>query len=212
MINISIAIIVGYLLGSIPSAYLAARLRKRIDIREVGSKNMGAMNVYYEVGRIEAILVLLTDVDKGIAAILLVRWLLDMPLLSPFGFITGITALAAVIGHTFPVFLKFRGGKGGATTFGILLFLMPKAIPIWLIICLIALLISHNLTFCYSIAFVCFPLAAWLIYHSTHMIAFSIGLPMFVGINYVPRFKEMYMETGGSWRKIIKRTSTKERL
>jgi len=212
MINIFIAIISGYLLGSIPSAYLAARLRKGIDIREVGSKNMGAMNVYYEVGLIEAILVLLTDVGKGVAAILLVRWLLNMPLLSPFDFITGITGLAAVIGHTFPVFLKFRGGKGGATTFGILLFLMPKAIPIWLVTCLIVLLISHNLTFCYSIAFICFPLAAWLIYHSTAMTTFSIGLPVLVGINYIPRFKEMHMKADYNWRKVIKRSSTRERL
>jgi len=207
MVSIFIAIISGYLLGSIPSAYLAARLRKGIDIREVGSKNMGAMNVYYEVGLIEAILVLLTDVGKGIVAILIARYLLGVPLL--FQLLTG---LVVVIGHTFPVFLKFRGGKGGATTFGILLFLMPKAIPIWLVICLIALLISHNLTFCYSIAFICFPLAAWLIYHSTPMIAFSIGLPMLVGINYIPRFKEMFMETGGSWRKVIMRSSRKERL
>ncbi|HUW44512.1 MAG TPA: glycerol-3-phosphate acyltransferase, partial [Dehalococcoidia bacterium] len=59
--NIVIAIIVGYLFGSFPSAYLAGRLRKRIDIREVGSKNMGAMNVYYEVGRVEAVLVTLAD-------------------------------------------------------------------------------------------------------------------------------------------------------
>ncbi len=207
MVSAFIAIISGYLLGSIPSAYLAARLRKGIDIREVGSKNMGAMNIYYEVGLIEAILVLLVDVGKGIVAILIARYLLGVPLL--FQLLAG---LAVVIGHTFPVFLKFRGGKGGATTFGILLFLMPKAIPIWLVICLIALLISHNLTFCYSIAFICFPLAAWLIYHSTPMIAFSIGLPMLIGINYIPRFKEMFMETGGSWRKIIKRSSTKERL
>jgi len=209
MINIFIAIISGYLLGSIPSAYLAARLRKGIDIREVGSKNMGAMNVYYEVGLIEAILVLLTDVGKGIVAILIARYLLDIPLL--FQLLTG---LAAVIGHSFPVFLKFRGGKGGATTFGILLFLMPKAIPIWLVVCLIALLISHNFTFCYSIAFICFPIVAWLFssYPTNYYLPFSIGLPIFVGINYFPRFKEMYMESGGSWRKIIKRTSTKERL
>ena len=147
MINIIVAIICGYLLGSIPSADLAARLRKGIDIREVGHKNRGAMTAYYEVGRVEAILVLLTDVGKGIVAILIARYLLGVPLLFQL-----LTAFAAVIGHSFPVFLKFRGGKGGATTFGILLFLMPKAIP--------------------------------------------IGL----------------MESGGSWRKIIKRSSTKERL
>jgi glycerol-3-phosphate acyltransferase PlsY len=206
MVNASIAIISGYLLGSIPSAYIAGRIKRGIDIRDVGSKNMGAMNVYYEVGLIQAVLVLLVDVGKGVGAILLARWL-GVSIVFQL-----LAALAAVIGHAFPIFLKFRGGRGGATTFGILLFLMPKAIPFWLVICLIALLVTHNFTFCYSIAFICFPLVAWLIYHSTPIIIFSIGLPMIVGINYIPRFKEMYMKAGGDWRKVIKRSSTKERL
>ena len=207
MISIFIAIISGYLLGSIPSAYIAGRLKKGIDIRDVGSKNMGTINIYHEVGVIEAILVLLADVGKGIGAIIIARYLLGVPL--PFQLLTGV---AAVIGHTFPIFLKFRGGRGGATTFGILLFLMPKAIPFWITACLIALLATHNLTFCYSIAFICFPLAAWLIYHSPPLVYFSIGLPMFVGINYIPRFKEMHTKTAGDWRKIIKRNSLKERF
>lgn len=206
MVNIFIAIISGYFLGSIPSAYIAGRLKKNIDIRNVGSKNMGTMNVYYEVGLREAILVLLADVAKGIGAILLARWL-GIPLV--FQLLTG---LAAVIGHAFPVFLKFRGGKGGATTIGILLFLMPKAIPFWIAVCLVALLITHNLTFCYSIAFVCFPIAAWLIYHSTPMIALSIGLPVLLGINYIPRLKEMYIKSGGNWHKVITHRSIRERL
>jgi glycerol-3-phosphate acyltransferase PlsY len=206
MVNASIAIICGYLLGSIPSAYIAGRLKKGIDIRTVGSKNMGAMNVFYEVGLKEAVFVLLADVSKGIGAILLARWL-DIPL--AFQLLSG---LAAVIGHAFPIFLKFRGGKGGATTLGILLFLMPKAIPIFLAIAAIALLITHNLTFCYGIAFVCFPLIAWLIYHTTPLIFFSLGLPIIVGINYIPRFKGMHAATGGNWRRVIKRRSLKERL
>ena len=105
--NIVIAIIIGYLLGSFPSAYLAGRLRKGIDIREVGSKNMGAMNVFYEVGPMEAALVTLADLGKGVAAILLVRWLLDTTPTWPFDFLTGA---AAVMGHIFPIFLKFHGG------------------------------------------------------------------------------------------------------
>jgi glycerol-3-phosphate acyltransferase PlsY len=206
MINIFIAITSAYLLGSIPSAYLAGRLKKNIDIREVGSKNMGVLNVYYEVGLWESVLVLLVDVGKGIGAILLARWL-GVSLI--FQLLAG---LAAVIGHTFPVFLKFRGGTGGATTLGILLFLMPKAIPFFILVAVIALIITHNLTFCYGIAFLVFPLVAWLIYHSTAMAFFSIGLPLFVGINYLPRLKEMHIKTAGNWRRVIKRSSIRDRL
>jgi len=206
MVNISIAIISGYLLGSIPAAYIAGRLRKGIDIRTVGSGNMGALNVYYEVGLIEAVLVLLTDVGKGIGAILLARWL-GVSLV--FQLLAG---LAAVIGHAFPPYLKFRGGKGGATSLAILLFLMPKAIPFFIAIALIALFVTRNFTFCYGVAFVAFPFVAWLIYRCEPLIFFSIGLPIFVGINYIPRFKEMRMKTSGSWRRVIKRSSLKERF
>ena len=206
MINIITAIISGYMLGSIPSAYLVARLRKGIDIREVGSKNMGAMNVYYQVGLLEAILVLLADVGKGIAAILLAR-LLDLSL--TFQLLTG---LAAVVGHAFPGFLKFRGGKGGATSLGILLFVMPKAVPFFVIAAVIALFVTRNPTFCYAIGFITIPFVAWLIYHHEHLIFFSIGLPLFVGIQYAPRVKEMRTKTAGNWRRIIKRSSLKERF
>jgi len=201
-----VAVVCGYLLGSIPSAYIAGRLKKNIDIREVGSRNMGMLNVLYEVGLKEAVFVFLADASKGIAAILIARWLGVPPV---FQLLSG---LAAVVGHTFPVFLKFRGGTGGATTVGILLFLMPKALPFFIAVAATALLITRNPMFCYSVALVVFPFIAWLIYHSVALIAFSIGLPVFVGINYIPRFKRMHAATHGNWRRIIMRKSLKERL
>jgi len=217
--NIVIAIIVGYLLGSFPSAYLAGRLRKRIDIREVGSKNMGAMNVYYEVGRVEAVLVTLADLGKGIGAILLVRWLSGNPdpLSSQFDLLTGLTAAAAIMGHIFPVFLKFHGGKGAATAIGILIFLMPWAVPFLFIVFAIALLITRNPTFSYSLLLIVFPFVAGFIYVDRYgeplaLVFYSIGLGVFLGIQYIPRLKEMHSKTGGDWRKVIKRRSLKERF
>lgn len=210
-----IAIIIGYIFGSIPSAYLAGRLKKGIDIREIGSKNMGAMNVYYEVGRVESVLVSLVDLGKGIAAILLVRWLAGHPLISPFDFLTGITSVAAIAGHIFPCFLKFRGGKGGATAIGILLFLMPWAFPILLIVFLIAVFITRNVTFSYSLLLIVFPFIAWRIYFNIHgedLIFFSIGVGVFLGIQYIPRLKEMRKKTGGNWRKVIRRRNLKDRF
>jgi glycerol-3-phosphate acyltransferase PlsY len=201
-----IAVVCGYLLGSIPSAYIAGRLKKNIDIREVGSKNMGMLNVLYEVGPKEAVLVLLADASKGIAAILIARWL-GVPLV--FQLLTGA---AAVVGHAFPVFLRFRGGTGGATTVGILLFLIPKAVPFFIAVAAIGLIITRNPMFCYSIALVVLPFVAWLIYHSVPLTAFSVGLPVFVGINYIPRFKRMHAAAHGNWRRIIMRKSLKERL
>jgi glycerol-3-phosphate acyltransferase PlsY len=215
--NIVIAIIIGYLLGSIPSAYLAGRLRKGVDIREVGSKNMGAMNVYYEVGVLEAILVTLIDLGKGVGAILLVRGLLLIPLTSPFDLLAGLTGAAAVIGHVFPVFLKFRGGKGGATAIGILIFLMPWAVPFLVVVFAIALRITRNPTFSYSLLLIVFPFVAGFIYVDRYdeplaLVFYSIGLGLFLGLQYIPRIKEMHSKTGGDWRKVIRRRSLKERF
>jgi acyl phosphate:glycerol-3-phosphate acyltransferase len=215
--DIIIAIIIGYLLGSFPSAYLAGRLRKGIDIRKVGSKNMGAMNVFYEVGPLDAALVTLADLGKGIGAILLVRWLLGYPLSSQFDFLTGLTGAAAVIGHIFPIFLKFHGGKGAATAIGILIFLMPWAVPFLAIVFFIAVFITRNPTFSYSLLLIAFPFVAGFIYVDHYdeplsLVFYSIGLGVFLGLQYIPRVKEMHSKAGGDWRKVFKRRSLKERL
>jgi len=217
--DIVIAIIIGYLLGSFPSAYLAGRLRKGIDIRGVGSRNMGAMNVFYEVGPLEAALVTLADLGKGVGAILLVRWLsgYSHPLSSPFDFLTGLTGAAAIIGHIFPIFLKFHGGKGAATAIGILIFLMPWAVPFLAIVFFIAVLITRNPTFSYSLLLIVFPFVAGFIYVDHYdeplsLVFYSIGLGVFLGLQYIPRVKEMHSKAGGDWRKVFKRRSLKERL
>jgi len=215
--NITIAIIVGYVFGSFPAAYLAGRLRKGIDIRDVGSRNMGAMNVFYQVGRLDAALVTLADLGKGVAAILLVRWLLGRDLLSPFDFVTGLTAAAAIMGHIFPVFLRFHGGKGAATAIGILIFLMPWAVPFLFAVFFVALLITRNPTFSYSLLLIVFPFVAGFIYvdhYDEHLslVFYSAGLGIFLGIKYIPRLKEMHGKAAGDWRKVVRRRSLKERF
>jgi glycerol-3-phosphate acyltransferase PlsY len=214
--NIAIAIVIGYLFGSIPSAYLAGRLRKGIDIREVGSRNMGAMNVFYQVGPIDATIVTLVDLGKGVGAILLVRWLIDIPLISQFDLFAGLAAVAAITGHIFPVFLKFHGGKGAATAIGILIFLMPWAVPFLFAVFFIALLITRNPTFSYSLLLFVFPFVAGFIYVDHRgaplsLVFFSIGLGIFLGIQYIPRIKEMHGKTGGDWRRVVKRRSLRDR-
>jgi glycerol-3-phosphate acyltransferase PlsY len=215
--NIVIAIIIGYVFGSFPAAYLAGRLRKGIDIRHVGSRNMGAMNVLYQVGPAEATLVTLADLSKGIGAILLVRWLLGRDLISPFDLLTGLTATAAIMGHIFPVFLKFRGGKGAATAIGILMFLMPWAVPFLFIVFFTALLVTRNPTFSYSLLLIVFPLVAGFIYVDHYdqplsLVFYSTGVGIFLGIQYTPRLKEMHSKAGRDWGKVIRRRSLRERF
>jgi glycerol-3-phosphate acyltransferase PlsY len=202
---IALAIICAYLVGSFPSAYIVARLRKGIDIREVGSRNMGAMNVFYKIGFWSGLLVLAMDIGKGAGAVALARWL-GVPMIAQF-----FAGAAAVVGHGFPVFLKFRGGKGGATVIGILAFLMPWGIPFYLAIFGLGLLLTHYATLSYSVAFLCFPFVAWLKYHSLELVAFSIGILLLIVTRYIPRVKEM-RTAGGSWRRVFLRRNLKDRL
>lgn len=123
--------VVGYLVGSIPFGLLLTRLTGKGDIRAIGSGNIGATNVLRTGSKGLAALTLLLDGGKGAAAALFMgQWGLDFALLA---------GLFAVIGHDFPVWLRFRGGKGVATTIGVLLAL---AWPVGLITCAIWLAVA----------------------------------------------------------------------
>ena len=108
-----------YLLGSIPSGYLAGRLLKGIDIRASGSGNVGALNTLHQVGAMAAILVLASDIVKAALAVLIAGWLVE----SDWGTFTA--AVAVVAGHNWPVFLGFQGGKGAAPVLGVSFVLVP---------------------------------------------------------------------------------------
>jgi len=202
---ITIAIISAYIMGSLPSAYVMGRLRKGVDIRQVGSRSMGAMNVFYQVGFAEGLLVLAADIGKGAAAVAFARWL-GVPLVVEL-----FAGVVVVLGHSFPMWLKFRGGRGGATCIGVLIFLMPWGIPFYLAIFGVMLLFTRFPTLSYSVAFICFPFIAWLIYHSGALVAFSVGILLLPGIKYIPRIKEMQAK-GGSWRHVFLRKKLKDRL
>lgn len=121
-------IILGYLLGSIPFGLVLTRLAGYGDIRAIGSGNIGATNVLRTGNKPLALITLICDSLKGAAAVLLAGLLSTNPL------IIMLAGLAAVLGHMFPIWLKFKGGKGVATTLGTMIALMPL---LGLIMCLI---------------------------------------------------------------------------
>jgi len=202
---IALAIIIAYLIGSVPSAYIIGRLRKGTDIREEGSRNMGAMNVFYSVGFWWGFLVLAMDVGKGAAA-MGVAYALGVHEVVRF-----LAGAAAVLGHGFPLFLGFRGGKGGATCLGVLYVLMPWGIPFTLAIFGVILLITRYPTLGYSVALLCFPFLGWLIYDRWELIVFSVGLLLIPLIRYIPRLKEMKSKAG-NWRHVFRRKGLTDRL
>ncbi|HEY6061156.1 MAG TPA: glycerol-3-phosphate 1-O-acyltransferase PlsY [Gemmatimonadales bacterium] len=119
-----------YLLGATPTAYLAGRLARGIDLREHGSRNLGATNVYRVLGWHWAIPVALVDIAKGAVPVaLFARW----AGMDPWGAVA--LGIAAVLGHVFSPYMGFRGGKGVATALGMFLALAPLAVaialPVW---------------------------------------------------------------------------------
>ncbi len=131
--KIVLVITICYLLGSIPFGYIIGKLFKKTDIREYGSGNIGATNSFRILGPSLASLVLIGDIGKGIFSIYLVRFLNIDNL-----FILTIAGLAVICGHDWSLFLRFKGGKGVATTFGVIfsfnLVISILAVIVWVII------------------------------------------------------------------------------
>jgi glycerol-3-phosphate acyltransferase PlsY len=156
-------IVVAYFLGSIPTGYLAARA-KGIDIRTVGSGNIGATNAMRVLGKPAGIAVLLVDALKGFAA---VAWVCPV-VLKLFNDPTAdvetlhiIAGIAAVLGHNFTCWLKFKGGKGIATTGGAYLALAWPAVVIALAAFILAVLLTRYVSIGSIAAAVALPAAVW---------------------------------------------------
>ena len=148
---------ISYLLGSIPFGYLLVRLMTGEDVRKSGSGNIGATNVARK-SPLLGVATLVLDAAKGVAAVLIVRAAFNGP---HRHLLMTLAALFAVCGHLFPVWLKFRGGKGVATSLGAFILLTPKSI-----LCMVALFVLLAVAFRYvslgSVAVAAsFPLLAW---------------------------------------------------
>lgn len=178
-----VVIIVGYLLGAIPTGFLAGRLLGDIDIRRVGDENMGAANVFRHISPITGIAVGLIDAAKGSVAILIAQaaGISQLAILS--------TGVAAVIGHNWPVFIGFRGGRGASTTIGVFLVLMTQAMLILGGPALLALVTKKNTNIACAILFAPLWLVCWLLGYPGILVAYSIALPCLVGFTHYLRVR-----------------------
>jgi glycerol-3-phosphate acyltransferase PlsY len=180
-----LSIIIGYLLGSIPTAYLMSRSRKGLDIRKVGSRNMGAANVMRQIGAHEGVIVGIVDVTKGAGAILIAQ-ALNVPELWVFG-----TGFAALVGHNFPVFAGFRGGRGSATIIGIFLVLAPKAMLITLALVAIPFFTTRKFMAALFIGFGLLPLFIWLLEGSIVLVRYALLIDLFMLVRNLPDLRKV---------------------
>lgn len=198
-VSIVLAIVIAYLLGSIPSAYIVARLVKGVDIRRVGGSNVGAVNTMREIGTIAGFSVLLADMAKGLVAVLIAQWL-GLTLIWVF-----IAGLAAVVGHSWPVWLKFKGGQGLATTLGVLLALVPIEFAISFTIIVIVVLVTSNMRLAAGVGLALLPLIIWLFGGELSIIVYSIALPIFCSLKMIPRIRADMARSSGKKNLIVDR-------
>ena len=173
--------IVSYLLGSIPFGFLLVRIFRGADIRQSGSGNIGATNVARTSPAL-GIVTLVLDGLKGLCAVLIARYWIDSTSSTPPVVLAGVAALFAVVGHIFPVWLKFRGGKGVATGLGGFVLLAPKAILVMLGVFIALVLAFRYISLGSIIAVALFPLLAWLLdgYSGSPVLAFMAMVSVLV--------------------------------
>jgi acyl phosphate:glycerol-3-phosphate acyltransferase len=172
-------VVIGYLIGSIPFAYVLGRVTRGIDIRKVGDGNVGAANAYREIGPAAGLFVMVADVMKGVTVMLAAQ---GLHLSQNAVFITG---LACVIGHIYPLYLGFKGGRGEATAAGVLVVLLPVPLLSLFAISLIPLIITRNTMLLGAILFAPLWLGALLVHASLALVIYSIALPVLVGVQHL---------------------------
>ncbi|MGA7678288.1 MAG: glycerol-3-phosphate acyltransferase [Dehalococcoidia bacterium] len=177
-INAALSIVIAYLLGSIPFAYIIGKL-SGFDVRKVGDRNAGTFNVFRHAGLGAGIATLIADVGKGVLAIVVAK-LLSAHELVVFG-----AGVAAVIGHNWPVFLRFRGGRGLAVVIGVLLALLPIEMLIAAAIS-IAVLFATRSSIWFGVAlFLPLVLLCWLFRERISLLIYSAALPCLAGLTHL---------------------------
>lgn len=186
--NLFLGFIISYLIGSIPTAYLFGRWLKGIDIRQHGSGNIGATNAFRVLGKGWGTVILILDIAKGIIAVTLVGDALQLTVLGR----RLLLALAVVCGHNWTIFLQFKGGKGIATSLGVLIGLsisFPSVGPVLvacLLIWLAVFIISGYVSLSSIFAGVALPFLMMLTHQAGEMIFLGAVFGIFVVVRHRP--------------------------
>jgi len=176
-----VIVLLGYLLGSTPTAYIAGRLLKGKDIRQMGDGNMGARNAFRELGAKVGIAIFFVDAAKGALAILIAQ-AANIPQVAIL-----FTGAAAAVGHNWPVFIGFKGGRGESTTIGVLLALITQPMLIIAGPAVLTLFIRKNVTIASCVLFIPLPLVCWWLGVPGSLIGYSMALPCLVGFTHFLR-------------------------
>ena len=185
VLNYVLGYALGHLFGSVPCGLWIVQALHGIDIREYGSKNIGTTNVFRTVGAKTAALVMAADMLKGIIAVALINYLFHDHMVNV------VTALGAVLGHSYSLFLGLKGGKGVATGLGLLLYLMPEACTISFGVWLVTVLITRYVSLGSIIASLTTPILAWYFDYPVSYICLSVLCTFFIVIRHTENIKRL---------------------
>lgn len=192
--------VIGYVLGNINFGYIIGKLTRGIDIRKYGSGNAGATNVNRILGPKAAVITLVGDLLKGVAAVIIGRHIAGD---------TGavLSAIAVVCGHNWPAVMGFKGGKGIATSLGILLSLDYRVGMILLILGILIILVTRYVSLASVTAAFLYPVLVIAFRSSPQMVAFSIVLSLFALVRHRGNIKRLLKgeETKLSFKKSVKK-------
>lgn len=178
ILHFLLGFVLGHVCGSVPSGLWLVQAFHGIDIRNYGSKNIGTTNVFRTVGPKTAVLVLIADAFKGILAVGIMSYVFHNPLLDV------ITALGALLGHNYSLFLGFKGGKGVATALGLLIFMMPKVAVASFGIWLVCVLLTRYVSLGSIMAAIFTPPLAWYLGYPSAYVIFSVVAAFFVVLRH----------------------------
>ena len=188
-----------HVLGSVPTAYIVARVVNGEDIRDVGSHNVGALNAYRRVGAWAGLTVLLVDAAKGVLAVTVPR------LLGIDDWALFITTPLVVAGHNWPVFLNFRGGKGAAAIFGISLVIVPWLTVIIAGLSILVMLLLRNVVLGAAFGFMLLNILLWVTGQGAEQVGLCLLLTLLVTGTYVLNVRDQILSNikARQWRALF---------
>lgn len=186
--EVYLLVLLAYLLGSVPTGYLLGSLAG-VDVRNAGSGNVGATNVARVVGRRYGILTLVVDIAKGFVPVIVA---LSLALTTAA---TALVGIAAFLGHLYPVFLRFQGGKGVATALGIFLGLAPLVTMILAAIFLLVLSATRVVSLSSMAASASAPIVFWFFFHSAILTGASLFIAAMIVLRHRGNIKRLKLGT-----------------
>lgn len=183
--SLGLTILLAYVIGSIPNGLIVGKMMCGVDIRQFGSKNIGATNAYRVLGPWPAFWVFITDALKGVAGVVIGQ-LLDG---NSIALLAG--GIAAMAGHNWSLFLKFKGGRGVATGLGVIAVLVPKVTAIVFIIWALIVYTTRYVSLGSIVAAVLVPVCMWFFSESIEILLFGIVAALFVILRHKPNIERL---------------------